>query len=169
VKKALTGNGRADKRQMTNMVTRILGLSEPPKPADAADALALAVCHCWRAPFRADALARHHQQTELEEWTTVIASLRGTVIDKGLDSCRHRVRRCRLPLPGDRTDLRRHCPRGEEVFVLTTMVVREDSQTLYAFPDAASHARCSDCSSRVSGVGARLAMGTDVRAEHPPT
>lgn len=52
-KKALTGNGRADKKQMTSMVTRILGLSEPPKPADAADALALAVCHCWRAPFMA--------------------------------------------------------------------------------------------------------------------
>lgn len=53
VKKALTGNGRADKRQMTTMVTRILGLSEPPKPADAADALALAICHCWRAPLLA--------------------------------------------------------------------------------------------------------------------
>lgn len=51
VKKAVSGNGRADKRQMTNMVTRILGLSEPPKPADAADALALAICHCWRSPF----------------------------------------------------------------------------------------------------------------------
>lgn len=51
VKKAITGNGRADKLQMTNMVTRILGLGEPPKPADAADALALAVCHCWRAPL----------------------------------------------------------------------------------------------------------------------
>jgi crossover junction endodeoxyribonuclease RuvC len=53
VKKAVSGNGRADKRQMTNMITRILGLSEPPKPADAADALALAVCHCWRSPFSA--------------------------------------------------------------------------------------------------------------------
>ena len=55
VKKALTGNGRADKAQMTTMVTRILGLSEPPKPADAADALALAICHCWRAPLLARA------------------------------------------------------------------------------------------------------------------
>lgn len=53
VKKAVSGNGRADKRQMTTMITRILGLSEPPKPADAADALALAVCHCWRAPLLA--------------------------------------------------------------------------------------------------------------------
>lgn len=51
VKKAITGNGRADKAQMTKMVTRILGLSQPPKPADAADALALAICHCWRFPF----------------------------------------------------------------------------------------------------------------------
>lgn len=53
VKKAVSGNGRADKRQMTSMITRILGLAEPPKPADAADALALAVCHCWRAPLLA--------------------------------------------------------------------------------------------------------------------
>ena len=51
VKKAVSGNGRADKKQMTNMITRILGLSEAPKPADAADALAIAVCHCWRAPL----------------------------------------------------------------------------------------------------------------------
>lgn len=53
VKKSVSGNGRADKVQMTNMITRILGLSEAPKPADAADALALAVCHCWRAPMNA--------------------------------------------------------------------------------------------------------------------
>ncbi|WP_144239950.1 crossover junction endodeoxyribonuclease RuvC [Corynebacterium atypicum] len=52
-KKAISGNGRADKKQMTAMITRILGLSEPPKPADAADALAIAVCHCWRAPYLA--------------------------------------------------------------------------------------------------------------------
>ena len=48
VKAAVTGNGRADKDQVTAMVTRILGLSEAPRPADAADALALAICHLWR-------------------------------------------------------------------------------------------------------------------------
>lgn len=53
VKKAISGNGRADKKQMTVMITRILGLGAPPKPADAADALAIAVCHCWRAPLLA--------------------------------------------------------------------------------------------------------------------
>lgn len=50
VKAAVTGSGRADKAQVTLMVTRILGMQQAPKPADAADALALAICHCWRGP-----------------------------------------------------------------------------------------------------------------------
>src|SRR4051812_18894924 len=50
VKAAISGNGRADKDQVTMMVTRVLGLAAAPKPADAADALALAVCHVWRGP-----------------------------------------------------------------------------------------------------------------------
>jgi crossover junction endodeoxyribonuclease RuvC len=48
VKAAVTGNGRADKAQVTHMVTRLLKLPDPPRPADAADALALAICHLWR-------------------------------------------------------------------------------------------------------------------------
>ena len=48
VKAAITGYGAADKAQVTTMVTRVLGLASPPKPADAADALAIAICHAWR-------------------------------------------------------------------------------------------------------------------------
>jgi crossover junction endodeoxyribonuclease RuvC len=48
VKAAITGYGAADKKQVQAMVARILGLSEVPKPADAADALAIAICHAWR-------------------------------------------------------------------------------------------------------------------------
>jgi len=48
VKAAVTGNGRADKPQVGAMVTRLLHLDAPPKPADAADALALAICAVWR-------------------------------------------------------------------------------------------------------------------------
>ncbi len=48
VKAAITGFGRADKAQVGELVTRVLGLRETPKPADAADALALAICHLWR-------------------------------------------------------------------------------------------------------------------------
>jgi crossover junction endodeoxyribonuclease RuvC len=52
-KAAVTGNGRADKLQVTTMVTRLLRLDTPPKPADAADALALAICHVWRGGTQA--------------------------------------------------------------------------------------------------------------------
>lgn len=51
VKAAVTGSGTADKAQVTAMVTRLLRLPVAPRPADAADALALAICHCWRAPM----------------------------------------------------------------------------------------------------------------------
>ena len=53
VKAAVSGNGRADKAQVGAMVTRLLRLDAPPKPADAADALALAICHIWRGSAQA--------------------------------------------------------------------------------------------------------------------
>jgi crossover junction endodeoxyribonuclease RuvC len=48
VKAAVTGSGRAEKAQVQEMVRRILGLEEAPSPADAADALAIAITHGWR-------------------------------------------------------------------------------------------------------------------------
>src|SRR6516165_12364962 len=48
VKAAVTGSGRADKAQVTAMVMRLLAMTDPPRPADSADALALAICHLWR-------------------------------------------------------------------------------------------------------------------------
>lgn len=48
VKAAVTGSGRAAKNQVGEMVKRILKLSEIPKPADAADSLAIAICNAWR-------------------------------------------------------------------------------------------------------------------------
>ena len=53
VKAAVSGSGRADKAQVGAMVTRILRLDSPPKPADAADALALAITHIWRGGAQA--------------------------------------------------------------------------------------------------------------------
>ncbi len=47
VKAAVTGYGAAEKAQVGAMIARILGLSEIPRPADSADALALAICHAW--------------------------------------------------------------------------------------------------------------------------
>jgi crossover junction endodeoxyribonuclease RuvC len=60
VKAAVTGSGRADKAQVGVMVTRLLRLTETPRPADASDALALAICHVWRGSAQsrlADALS----------------------------------------------------------------------------------------------------------------
>jgi crossover junction endodeoxyribonuclease RuvC len=48
VKAAITGYGSADKLQVQTMVARVLRLDTLPQPADAADALALALCHAWR-------------------------------------------------------------------------------------------------------------------------
>lgn len=45
VKQAVVGYGRAEKRQVIDMVTKLLGLPEPPKPDDTADAIAIALCH----------------------------------------------------------------------------------------------------------------------------
>ena len=53
VKAAVTGSGVAGKLQVGEMVKRLLKLDEIPKPADSADALALAICHIIRAPMKA--------------------------------------------------------------------------------------------------------------------
>ncbi|HUW68063.1 MAG TPA: crossover junction endodeoxyribonuclease RuvC [Candidatus Nanoarchaeia archaeon] len=45
IKQAITGTGRADKRQMQEMIKRLLGLDELPRPDDAADGLSIALCH----------------------------------------------------------------------------------------------------------------------------
>jgi crossover junction endodeoxyribonuclease RuvC len=65
VKAAVTGSGRADKAQITGMVMRLLGLAEKPTPADAADALALAICHLWREPMRARLAEAEARSAEL--------------------------------------------------------------------------------------------------------
>jgi crossover junction endodeoxyribonuclease RuvC len=67
VKAAVTGSGRAGKAQVTQMVTRLLALADPPRPADSADALALAICHLWRGAAQrrlAVAAARAAQQVK---------------------------------------------------------------------------------------------------------
>ncbi|MCQ9342510.1 Holliday junction branch migration protein RuvA [Corynebacterium kozikiae] len=88
----------------------------------------------------------------------MIVSLRGTVQDIALD---HTVIECNgvgyevLASPNTLARLQR----GEEAFVLTTMVVREDSQTLFGFLDAATRSMFSLLQT-VSGLGPRLALAT---------
>src|SRR5699024_7262547 len=50
VKAAVTGSGRADKKQIQTMLIRLLGLDAAPQPADASDAVAIALTQLWRGP-----------------------------------------------------------------------------------------------------------------------
>ncbi|MGN0556473.1 MAG: crossover junction endodeoxyribonuclease RuvC [Acutalibacteraceae bacterium] len=59
VKQAVTGYGRADKRQMQEMTRMLLGLDSVPKPDDTADALAMAICHAHSAGSIASAIKRN--------------------------------------------------------------------------------------------------------------
>ena len=80
VKAAVSGNGRADKAQVTAMVTRLLGLDTAPKPADAADALALAICHVWRGGAQtrlAEAAAAHGGPARARSRPARLGSRRG--------------------------------------------------------------------------------------------
>ncbi|QHC58471.1 crossover junction endodeoxyribonuclease RuvC [Rathayibacter sp. VKM Ac-2760] len=79
VKAAVTGYGAADKRQVTTMIQRILRLDAPPKPADAADALALAVCHAWRGPIAAGPAAVEGETAAQRAWRAAEASARTPV------------------------------------------------------------------------------------------
>ena len=56
IKQAVTGYGKAEKRQMIAMTTKLLNLAQPPKPDDVADALAAAICHAHSAGSLLDRL-----------------------------------------------------------------------------------------------------------------
>lgn len=78
VKAAVTGNGRAGKAQVQAMVVQILGLTETPRPADAADALALAVCHLWRPSGALQGGDRHELTAAQRAWAAAdLAARRG--------------------------------------------------------------------------------------------
>lgn len=77
VKAAVTGDGRAGKAHVAAMVTRILDLRTPPRPADATDALALAVCHLWRGSAPAAVAGRSGAPTAAQSaWAAAMAATR---------------------------------------------------------------------------------------------
>ncbi len=88
VKAAVTGYGSADKRQVQTMVARILGLAEVPKPADAADALAIAICHAWRgapaAPASAGAVDARSLTPAQAAWRAAERSTRASAVPRRL-------------------------------------------------------------------------------------
>jgi crossover junction endodeoxyribonuclease RuvC len=72
VKRAVVGYGRAEKRQVQQMVKLLLGLAHPPTPYDASDALAVAICHlhsgAFNAPVEASLQTRLKQTRQPKSW-----------------------------------------------------------------------------------------------------
>lgn len=82
VKAAVTGHGGAEKRQVATMVQRILRLDALPRPADAADALALAICHGWRgAPSSASPSPAGAATPAQEAWRAAEKAARARRLD----------------------------------------------------------------------------------------
>lgn len=79
VKAAVTGYGSAGKKQVATMVAKILGLAELPKPADASDALAIAICHGWRTPAAVAAGSGDALTPAQQAWLAAERSAAGTV------------------------------------------------------------------------------------------
>ena len=144
VKLAVAGDGGADKDEVQTDGRRgscslRRGRRDPP---DAADALALALCHCWRAPLRpsrgGSAVARarrRHRRRVAKDGRTMIGSLRGTVLERSADG-RGARRGRRRRLPRARAAAAR-CPTlepGDDAFLFTHLHVREDAMMLYGFP-----------------------------------
>ncbi len=158
VKAAVTGSGRADKAQVTAMVMRLLRLDAPPRPADTADALALAICHLWRGadaspagrgpgPGRTQARTRRGPVISHLVGTVSALSPEGAVIEVGgvglLVQC----------TPGTLATLRA----GERARVATSLVVREDALTLFGFTTD-DERDVFVLLQTASGVGPRLAL-----------
>ena len=72
VKASVTGSGRAGKAQVGAMVAKLLGLAEIPKPADAADALAIAICQGYRGSNSSTSYTKAQQK-----WHSAVKSARG--------------------------------------------------------------------------------------------
>ena len=165
VKAAVTGNGAADKAQVTAMVTKILALQAKPTPADAADALGAGDLPLLESPDdrpdggrRSAGRAAQSRLSGQSEGRPMISSVRGEVLEVALDhvvieaaGIGYRVN----ATPSTLATLRQ----GSEVRLVTAMIVREDSMTLYGFSDADTRDLFLTLLS-VSGVGPRLAMAT---------
>ena len=156
VKAAVTGSGRADKAQVTQMVTRLLAMTDPPRPADSADALALAICHLWRGGAQRRLAAALPPAASPPRRRMMIAHLDGTVSGVAPDGAVIDVGGVGLLVqctPGTLAGLRS----GERARVATSLVVREDALTLYGFASE-DERNTFELLQTASGVGPRLAL-----------
>ena len=178
VKAAISGYGRADKEQVTSWSPAYSASPSRPKPADAADALALAVCHVWRGPAQhrpapgrrlagGDRRSCVVQRRPALRWTgsggPMIASVNGRVAAVSPDRAVVEVGGIGLAV---QVHAGHHRPAagGGAARLATSLVVREDSLTLYGFADDDERSCSSSCRPPTAWAPARQA----VLAIHPP-
>jgi crossover junction endodeoxyribonuclease RuvC len=89
VKRAVVGYGRADKRQVQQMIKLLLGLETPPAPYDAADALAVAICHLHSGVFKAGLKTQARLETRVHDEASP-----SHAVEAGLQT---RLKQTRLP------------------------------------------------------------------------
>ena len=136
------------------MVTRILRLDAPPKPADAADALALAITHIWRggAQARIDAALAAAGKEDVDDRVRPRPGRRRHPVQRRARGRRRRPRAaCARPARWPR------CGTGQTATLPTSMVVREDSLTLFGFVDE-DEKPIFELVQTASGVGPKLAQ-----------
>ncbi len=146
IKQAITAYGSAKKPQMQEMIRLLFGLPEIPRPDDAADALAVAVCHL--AARRARAARRR---------IGMIASVRGIVQHVGVQEVVLEVGGIGVRIVVPQAALDPAPVVGQAMFLHTRLVVREESLSLYGF-SSQEQREVFDLLLQVNGVGPRLAV-----------
>ena len=176
----ITGSGTADKEQVGAMVTRLLRLDAMPKPADAADALALAICHVWRGGAQsrlAEAAARRQAArppppTSAAEAGPIREESRSDRLGARAgdrDRARRRGGRGRRGRACSCTARRarwRRSGRARRRRLATSLVVREDVADPVRLRRPTTSAASSSCCRRPAGSGPRLALA--MLAVHTP-
>ena len=166
VKLAVVGYGGAEKAQVQAMVQQLLATSPPPRPADAADALALAACHAWSAPLPHHVGRAHARRPGFDRagrrgarpgGALMIGSVRGCVLERSptgevlveVGGVGYRVL---VPL-GALAWPRPRCAG----FLFTHLHVREDAMVLYGFPTR-DERDTFEALIGATGVGPKLAL-----------
>ncbi len=174
VKLAVTGDGTAGKPQVQEMVARLLKLARPPRPADAADALGLAVCHLGSAGLRTavaaegpapDGLTPRRRRRAGEGVATMIGSVRGEVLERSaagevLVEVGGVGYRALVPLSAVST-----LEPGAAAMLFTHLHVRDDTMVLFGFPTR-DERDTFEVLIGANGVGPKLALA--ILSVHSP-
>ena len=160
VKSAVVGYGKAEKEQVMEMTRRLLNLKSVPQPDDAADALAIAICHGHNGGSRPGGDSRrqpprqtHHLQGE----ENMIYSISGLLRQVAPTYCVVEACGVGYQCSASTHTLSSLPGRGQEVTLLTHLWVKEDGMELFGF-STEQERRCFRMLIGVSGVGPRVAL-----------